>query len=155
MAIENPGWGYTRIQGALANLGYGVGRNTIRRILAEDGIDPAGRRPTTWKTFLKAQWESIAATDFFTVEVITWRGLVRYFVLFVIELQTRRVEIAGMVSSPDGTWMRQIARNWTDGEDGFLLPCRYLIHDRDPLFTKAFRTVLEGSGVRPGKAPEP
>ena len=153
MASENPRWGYSRIQGALANLGYTVGRNTIKRILAENGIDPAGRRPTSWKTFLKAHWGAIAATDFFTLEGITWQGLVRYFVLFVIDLKTRRIEIAGIVASPDGAWMAQIARNWTDGEDGFLLRSRYLIHDRDPLFTQAFQRTLESSGVRPVKLP--
>src|SRR6267142_2269809 len=139
MASDNPRWGYTRIQGALSNLGYTVGRNTIKRVLAENGIDPAGRRPTSWKTFLKAHWGEIAATDFFTVEGIMWRGLVRYFVLFVIDLKTRRIEIAGIVASPDGAWMRQIARNWTDCEARFLRHSRYVIHDRDPLFTKGFR----------------
>ena len=153
MAMDNPRWGYTRIQGALANLGYTVGRNTIKRILAENGIDPAGRRPTSWKTFLKAHWGVIAATDFFTIEVITWRGLVRYFVLFVIDLKMRRIEIAGIAASPDGRWMCQIARNLTDGEDGFLLQSRYLIHDRDPLFTKGIREILDGSGVRPVRLP--
>ena len=153
MASDNPRWGYTRIQGALANLGYAVGRNTIKRIIAENGTDPAGRRPTSWKTFLKAHWGAIAATDFFTIEVITWRGLVRYFALFVIDLKTRQIEIAGIVASPDGAWMGQIARNLTDGEDGFLLHCRYLIHDRDPLFTKAFRETLESSGVHPVMLP--
>jgi len=82
-------------------------------------------------------------------------GLVRYFVLFVIDLKTRRIEIAGIVASPDGAWMRQIARNWTDSEDGFLLQSRYLIHDRDPLYTKAFRETLESSGVRPVRLPSP
>jgi hypothetical protein len=138
MASDNPRWGYTRIQGALANLGYTVGRNTIKRVLAENGIDPAGRRPTSWKTFLKAHWGAIAATDFFTIEGVTWRGLVKYFVLFVIDPKTPRIEIAGIAADPDGRWMRQIARNLTDGEDGFLLRSRYLIHDRDPLFTKGF-----------------
>ena len=153
MAGDNPRWGYTRIQGALENLGYTVGRNTIKRVLAENGIDPVGRRPTTWKAFLKAHWGAIAATDFFTVEVVTWRGLVRYLVLFVIDLKTRRVEIAGIASSPDGIWMSHVARNLTDCEDGFLLGCRYLIHDRDPLFTKAFRAALESAGVVPVKLP--
>jgi transposase InsO family protein len=153
MASDNPRWGYTRIQGALANLGYTVGRSTIKRVLAENGIDPVGRRPTSWKTFLRAHWGAIAATDFFTIEVITWRGLVRYFALFVVDLKTRQVEIAGIVASPDGTWMRQIARNLTDSEDGFLLRSRYLIHDRDPLFTKAFQETLESSGVRPVRLP--
>jgi transposase InsO family protein len=78
---------------------------------------------------------------------------VRYFVLFVIDLKTRRIEIAGIVTSPDGAWMRQIARNWTNSEDGFLLQCRYLIHDRDPLFTKAFREMLDCSGVCPVRLP--
>jgi transposase InsO family protein len=153
MAIDNPRWGYTRIQGALANLGYTVGRNTIKRILAESGIDPAGRRPMSWKTFLKAHWGAIAATDFFTIEVITWRGLARYFVLFVIDLKTRWIKIAGIVASPDSVWMTQIARNLTDCEDGFLLRSRYLIHDRDPLFTKDFREILGSSGVRPVRLP--
>jgi len=153
MASENPRWGYTRIQGALANLGYTVGRTTIKRALAENGIDPAGRRPMRWKTFLKAHWGAIAATDFFTIEGVTWQGLVRYFVLFVIDLKTRQVEIAGIAASPDGAWMRQIARNLTDAEDGFLLRSRYLIHDRDPLFTKGFREILAGSGVRPVRLP--
>jgi len=153
MASDNPRWGYTRIQGALSNLGYTVGRNTIKRVLAENGIDPAGRRPTSWKTFLKAHWGAIAATDFFTIEVVTWRGLVRYFVLFVIDLKMRRVEIAGIAASPDGAWMRQIARNLTDGEEGFLLHSRYMIHDRDPLFTKSFRAILESSGVCPVRLP--
>ena len=153
MASENPRWGYTRIQGALANLGYTVGRNTVKRVLVENGIDPAGRRPTSWKTFLKAHWGAIAATDFFTIECITWRGLVRYFALFVIDLKTRRIEIAGIVAFPDGAWMRQIARNWTDSEDGFLLRTRHLIHDRDPLFTRDFREILDSSGVRPVRLP--
>jgi hypothetical protein len=147
MASDNPRWGYTRIHGALANLGYTVGRNTIKRVLAENGIDPAGRRPTSWKTFLKAHWGAIAATDCFTIEGVTWRGLVRYVVLFVIDLKTRRIEIAGIAAYPDGRWMRQIARNLTDGEDGFLLRSRYLIHDRDPLFTKGFEEILEAPGT--------
>jgi Integrase core domain. len=153
MASDNSRWGYTRIQGALANLGFTVGRNTIKRILAENGIDPVGQRSMSWKTFLKAHWGAIAATDFFTIEAISWKGLVRYFVLFVIDLKTRRIEIAGIVGSPSGAWMAQIARNWTDCEDGFLLRSRYLIHDRDPLFTKAFRATLEGSGVHPIRLP--
>jgi len=147
MAVENPRWGYTRIQGALWNLGYTVGRNTIKRVLLQNGIDPAGLRTMRWSTFLKAHWGAIAATDFFTVEVITWRGLVRYLALFVIDLKTRRVEIAGIIAAPDGTWMSQIARNLTDCDTGFLNRTHYLIHDRDPLFTKAFESTLETAGV--------
>ena len=153
MARDNPGWGDTRIWGALENLGYNVGRNTIKRILLENGYDPAGFRSTTWSTFIQAHWGAIAATDLFTVEVATWRGLVRYFVIFVIDLKTRRVEISGIARSPDGAWMSQIARNLTDFEGGFLRRARFLIHDRDPLFTNEFRRTLKESGVRPVKLP--
>ena len=155
MARDNPRWGYTRIQGALHNLGHEIGRNTIKRILLESGFDPAPfrRKGMSWKTFLRAHWGVIAATDFFSVEVLTRRGLVRYFVLFVIDLETRRVEIAGIAQQPNGEWMKQIARNLTDADEGFLKGARYLIHDRDPLFTEAFRGVLGSSGVQTLKLP--
>jgi transposase InsO family protein len=155
MARDNPRWGYTRIRGALYNLGHEICRNTIKRILLENGFDPATyrRRGMSWRTFLKAHWGVIAATDFFTVEVVTWRGLVRYFVLFVIDLKSRRVEITGVSRSPNGQWMTQLARNLTDSESGFLRNARYLIHDRDPLFTKEFAKRLKISGVRPVKLP--
>ena len=153
MAIENPRWGYTRIRGALMNLGYEVGRNTIKRVLAGNGVDPVGCRPIAWKTFLRAHWGAIAATDFFTVEVVTWRGLVRYFVLFVIDLKSRRVEIAGITAMPNGEWMRQVARNLVDCEEGFLANSGHLIHDRDPLFTHAFAGTLKRAGVNSVKLP--
>ena len=107
----------------------------------------------SWATFLKAHWGAIAATDFFSVEVLTRTSLVRYFVLFIIDLQTRRVEIAGIAQQPDGEWMKQIARNLTDADGGFLNGARYLIHDRDPLFTEAFRELLKSSGVKTVKLP--
>ena len=153
MARENPRWGYTRIRGALYNVGHEIGRNTIKRILLENGFDPIRKKGMSWKTFLKAHWGAISATDFFNVEVITRSGLVRYFVLFVIDLKTRRVEIAGIIQQPEKEWMNQIARNLTDSEDGFLNGARYLIHDRDPLFTTSFREVLESSGVSTVKLP--
>ena len=155
MVRDNPRWGYTRIRGALYNLGHEIGRNTIKRILLENGFDPAPLRKQgmSWETFLKAHWGEIAATDFFSVEVLTRTGLVRYFVLFIIDLQTRRVEITGIAQQPDGEWMKQIVRNLTDVDDGFLNGTRYLIHDRDPLFTRAFRELLESSGVESVKLP--
>jgi hypothetical protein len=133
-ATENPSWGYTRIRGALRNLGHELGRNTIKRILAEHGLQPAPKRGKTmpWKAFLKAHFGVIAATDFFAVEVLTLRGLVRYMVWFVIDLESRRVHIAGLSRDPHDAWIQQIARNLTDGVDGFLRGKRYLIHDRDP-----------------------
>ncbi len=103
MAVENERWGYTRIVGELAKLGHTVSRSTVRRILEERGIDPTPERSKRmlWSTFLKAHWESIAAADFFTVEVWTRVGLIRYLVFFVIDLPTRRVEIAGIAPFPD------------------------------------------------------
>ncbi len=152
MATQNSTWGYTRICGALRNLGHDVGRNTVKRILAEHGIEPAPerRKRIPWETFLKARWGAIAATDFFTVEVLTASGLIRYFVLFVIDLKTRRVEIAGISHQPYDEWMTQMARNLTDVFDGFLRDTRFLIHDRDPLFSATFRATLQSPsrGVR-------
>jgi putative transposase len=102
----------------------------------------------SWKTFLKAHWEVIAASDMFTLELWVGRALVRYHVLFAIELATRRVEIPGIVPEPDGRWMEQVARNATDGIDGFLTGKRYMIIDRDSRFTKEFRSILNVSGVK-------
>ena len=107
MAKSNPRWGYTRIRGALSNLGHTVARSTIANILREHGIEPAPERSerTPWRTFLAAHWETVAATDFFTVEVATVRRLVTYYVLVVIELSSRKVHIAGITPRPDGAFM--------------------------------------------------
>ncbi len=111
------------------------------------------RMAAPWKTFLRAQWEGLAAADLFTVEVLTPRGLKRYFVLFVIELKSRRVKIAGIHPRPCGKWMTQMARNLTDAVDGFLGGLRHLIHDRDPLFTREFSEILKSSGVAAVRLP--
>jgi transposase InsO family protein len=155
MAAENRSWGYRRIQGALANLGHVVARTTIANILKRHGIDPAPERnhKTTWKEFLRRHWAQIIATDFFTVEVWTCRGLTRFVVLFFIDLSTRRVEIAGIARSANGLWMSQIARNLTDAVDGFFTGKRYLIHDRDPLYTNEFTRIISESGVQAVKLP--
>ena len=115
MAEENRGWGYSRIQGALANLGHNIGRGTIAGILKGAGAEPAPERGkrTTWAEFLRVHWEVLAAADFFTVELWSWGRLTRYHVLFVIRLATRSVQIAGIIPEPDGKWMRQVGR--TDG----------------------------------------
>jgi transposase InsO family protein len=155
MATDNPTWGYTTIRGALYNLGHEVARETVRNILKENGIVPAPerRRRTPWSTFLKSHWESIAAADFFNVEIWTPVCLTRYYVLFFIDLSTRRIHIAGITEYPDAEWMQQIARNLTDEFDGFLLNTRYLILDRDPLYTEAFRELLKSAGVKPVRLP--
>jgi len=135
MASDNPSWGYTRIRGALFNLGHHIGRNTIKRILRTAGLTPAPERSKRmpWSAFLRAHWGAIAAMDFFTVEALTWAGLVRYHVLFVIDLATRRVELAGIVHQPHGAWMQQVAR--------------------DALYTKVFRQMLRASGVSSVRLP--
>ncbi len=155
MAEENRGWGYRRIQGALANLGHGLAYNTIATILKQHGMEPAPERSrrTTWKEFLSRHWEQIVASDFFTVEVWTKNGLRRFIVLFFMELSTRRVEIGGIASQANGLWMAQIARNLTDGVDGFLRRKRYLIHDRDPLYTREFLNLLADAGIESVKLP--
>ena len=155
MARENVSWGYDRIQGALANLGHIVAPNTVKNILKRHGIEPAPEREkrTSWTTFLKSHWDVMAATDFFTVEVWTPRGLVTYYVLFIIHLSTRSVHIAGVTTAPNGAYMKQMARNLTDVGDGFLLNSRYLIMDRDTKYTKEFRDYLDREGVKPVRCP--
>src|SRR2546421_336106 len=125
--------GGTRIRGALANLGHQVGRGSIASILKENGIEPAPERDahTRWATFLKAHWECLTATDFLSVEVCTIKGLVTHYILFFIDIASRSVHIAGITPHPDNRWMKQIARNVTDAEDGFLRGTRHLILDRD------------------------
>ena len=151
MAKENPTWGYTRIRGGLKSLGHDAARNTIKAILKDHGIEPAPERGTkmSWKTFLAAHWDGLAAADSFTVEVLTLRGLVRYVIFFVMKLKTRTVEIAGITRQPDEAWMTQVARNLTDAGDGFMRGIDYVILDRDPLYTAAFRRLLRDSGVTP------
>src|SRR5216683_2928600 len=152
MAEENPTWGYRRIQGALANLGHQIDKLTVRNILRRHHMEPAPQRRKGgmgWAQFLTLHWEVLAATDFFTVEVATWHGLVTYYVLVVMELATRRVQVAGITPHPTAAYMQQCARQLTDPLDGFLLGKRYLIHDRDTKFTPAFDGLLKDSGVEP------
>jgi transposase InsO family protein len=150
MARENPSWGYSRIQGALANLGHEVARATIANLLKEHGLDPAPERGrhTPWSTFLKAHWECLVATDFFAVEVPTVRGLVTYYVLFFIDIASRSVKIAGFTPHPDTEWMTQIARNLTDLDENFLQGKRYLILDRDTKYSEAFERILLRAGLQ-------
>ena len=153
IAKKNPSWGYKRILGVMGFLGFKVGLSTIRRILKSHGIvpDPERRRSVTWREFLKSHKDVMAATDFFSIELLTPRGLVRCMVLFVIDIASRKVEIAGIKTDPDGNWMKQMARNLTDCETGFLKDKKYLIHDRDPLFTKDFKSILAAADVLPIK----
>ena len=149
MATENPSWGYTRIQGALANLGHRVGRGTVANVFKRNGIEPAPQRGkhSSWATFLKAHWEVLAAGDFLSVEVWTGKGLVTHYLLFVINLADRLVHIAGITTNPTETWMLQVGRNMTDAIDDALLAKRYLILDRDTKYSAAFRKMINESGT--------
>jgi putative transposase len=155
MARENPTWGYDRIQGALANLGHQVSDTTVGNILKAHGIEPAPdrKRQSNWKAFLKAHWEVLAAIDFTTIEVWTKDGLTTFYVLFVMEVATRRVHLAGCTQNPNDFWMQQVARNLSDTPDGFLRGKKYLLMDRDSKFSELFRSILEPSGVQPVRLP--
>ena len=129
MASENRDWGYDRIVGALANLGYVISDQTVGNILHRHALppEPERKRMTTWPAFIRTHLALLAGTDFFTAEVLTLRGLVTYYVLFFIQLGSRRVDIAGITIHPDEPWMRQIARNATMEGCGTLRDCRYLL----------------------------
>jgi putative transposase len=150
MAKENSDWGYDRIVGAMANLGYRLSDQTVGNILQRHGIPPAPerKRTTTWADFIRAHMAVLAGTDFFTVEVLTLRGLVTYYVLFFIHLESRKVEVSGLTPHPNERWMKQIARNVTMDEWGFLKGCRYLIHDRDTKYCQSFLDIIESGDVK-------
>jgi hypothetical protein len=150
MAKENSDWGYDRIVGAMANLGYTLSDQTVGNILRRHSILPAPerKRTTTWADFIRTHMAVLAGTDFFSEEVLTLRGLVTYYVLFFIHLESRKVEIAGITPHPNEQWMKQIARNVTMDEWGFLDNCRYLIHDRDTKYCQSFRKIIETGDVK-------
>jgi len=139
-------WGYTRIQGALKNLEHRVGRSTIARILKRHGLPPVPARPTSWQTFLRAHWGAVPGADFFTTEVWTWRGLVTFYTVFVIDLASRRVQIVGSTPHPNGLVMRQVGRTLT-ATDGLLSDHRVLICDRDRKWSRGVQRLLAEAGV--------
>ena len=155
-AHENPRWGYQRIVGALAGVGVRVSATTVAKILRQAGVSPAGvRAQLSWREFLRTHADSIIACDFFTVETL-WFG--RLFVLFFLELGSRRVYFAGCTANPDGHWTIQQARQlvWSFSERA--TPARFLIHDRDSNFSRAFDDVFRSDGIKiirtPFRAPQ-
>jgi len=150
LARENRSWGYARIVGALTNLGLTVSDQTVGNILKRHGIPPAPERKktTTWKEFIRTHLDLLVATDFFTAEVWTLGGLVTYYVLFFIHLESRKVHIAGVTPHPTAPWMTQVARNVTMEEWGCLAPGQYLIHDRDGKYCKTFQHIIDTAGVK-------
>lgn len=151
LATENPRWGYERIKGELAGLGYRVSASSIRRVLRVNGINPAPRRTsTTWRSFLSQQAAGIVACDFFSVDTV-W--LTRYYVLFFIEVQTRRVHLCGITTNPTGGWVTQQARNLAVSFDERGRVVRHLIRDRDAKFTRSFDDVWRSIGAQVVRTP--
>jgi putative transposase len=151
LARENPRWGYQRIVGEINGLGLRVSATTVRQILREAGIGPAGSRGgLSWRAFLRQQAKSMLAVDFFTVETVS---LQRLYVLFFIELGSRRVHLAGCTANPTGEWVTQQARQfaWTLQEQPS--PFRFLIRDRDAKFTRSFDAVFASEGIQVVKTP--
>ena len=153
---ENPRWGYKKIADQLVYLGYKISKSTVKNILIENGFDPEPDLTvrSTWHEFIKSHWEVLTACDFFTIELLIGRKLVRCTLFFAIELSTRKVFFAPIKLQPDGEYMKQVARLLTDYENGFLNGKKYIIHDRDPLYkTKEFHQILISSGIKPVKLP--
>ena len=158
MAKENPFWGAGRISNYMKYLDMPIGKTTVWRIMEDHGFcpDPKIRKKNDWNGngFIKSHFDVLTATDFFTVELLTRRGLVTCMVLFVIDISTRKVNIAGIKTDPDSKWTDQIARNLVDCEEGFLKDKTHLIRDRDSRFAGKFDKILGDSGVKVIKTPK-
>ena len=153
---ENPRCGYQRITDQINYLGYQISKTSVKNILIVNGLDlePNLTVRSTWHEFIKSHWNVLAACDFFTIELLVGRKLIRCTVFFVIKLSTRKVFFAPIKLQPDGFYMRQIAKLLTDSEQGFLNGNKYLIHDRDPLYkTEGFSEILGSSGIKLKKLP--
>lgn len=151
LARENPRWGYLRIVGELRKLGFTVSKTSVATVLRRHGLPPAPRRVgPTWSQFLRAQAKGILATDFFHVDAVTLR---RYYVLFVIEADSRVVHLLGVTANPAMAWVTQVARNFTSDIEEAGRRFRFLIRDRDTKFTSSFDEVFASIGVETIRTP--
>jgi len=153
MALDNPSWGYTRIQGALKNLGHSVARATVARILRRQGIPPTRERPMRWRTFLRAHWGALLAADFFTIRGLDCPRPGHLLHGIVIELHTRRVHVLGSTPYPDEEFVIQTMRHLTDSVEGIVRPPSVLICDRDRKWSIAVQHFLKTAGVRVVQTP--
>jgi hypothetical protein len=160
MARENRSWGYDRIVGALANLGYRISDQSVGHILKRHGIPPAPARQTamTWREFIRIHMDLLVATDFFATEVWTWWRLVTSYILFIVHLESRKVYVAGITPHPHEQWMRRIARHTTRPNGGFLSTGLLLLHARAWQDFPVFQPIMEKRGVTrvplPARAPD-
>src|SRR5450755_4917191 len=153
LARENPRWGYLRIVGEARKLGIQVSATSVRTILRRHGLGPAPQRSgkgPSWVQFLRAQAAGTLACDFFSVETI---GLTRLYVLFFVEVETRRVHLAGITAHPTGAWVTQQARNLLMDLEDRASRFRFLVRVRDTKFTQAFDEVFTAAGVEILKIP--
>ncbi len=147
LAQENPTWGAPRMHGQLSRLGYHASEPSIRRLMRRLGLNPDPTPSRRWSDFLERNQAAIVATDFFSVETVSPRGLSTQYCLFFIQHDTRKVCLAGITEHPDEAWMQQVARNLTMEDEGFFKGRKYLIMDRDTKFCKSFKEILKSAGV--------
>ena len=160
MASSNINWGAGRIAGALKHIGIRRSKATVWRIMRDNGFDPlpnGGQHKVnkSWTAFVKSHFHLMCSADFFTAEVLTLRGFVRYMVFFVVDCTTRKVKIVHISNGFCGEVMERIAIQMTDYFDGLLKGKRFFFCDKDPLYTQKFKRILENSGIKVQQVPSP